>query len=724
MATIADYYIQIIPSADGISDGLAKALDSSAGEAGEKASSSFGNKFSSGVGTAAKFGAAAFTTGFAAVAAGVGLVTSQLTSGISSVAEYADHVDKQSQKMNMSAQSYQEWSAVMQHCGTSMDSLQASIKTMSNAAENGNAAFEALGISQEEVASLSSEDLFSKTITALQDIDDETQRTYLAGQLLGRGATELGALLNTSAEDTQAMKDRVGELGGVLSNDAIKAGAAFKDSLQDMNTAMSGLKNNMAAQFLPSVTTVMDGLTNIFAGDTATGLEQLSAGVAGFSDQLSELIPTISEVGGSVINALIQSLTENSGVILDAGANLITQIANAIITGLPALMSSLQDVSLKITEAFLQQAPLIMQTGLSIITNLVNGMAQSAPTIIPTITNIVLDIVNVLISNVPTIIEAGMSLFKGLVEGLVAAIPEIVSYLPELIDTVITALTESAPLIFNGALEMFMAIVDSLPDIIDALVDALPEVIDSIVTFLTGDGLPQILKGAIAMFMGIVDAIPQIITTITQNLPTIVSTIVTGLVGALPQILSAALTMFGGLIQAIPQVISSLASNIPSIISGIVSALSAGLGAIRSVGANLLSGLWSGISDKAQWVYSQITGLGQGIINRVKSLFGIHSPSRVFAEIGENLAAGLGVGWEDEIGNVKNDIGKDLAFKGTIETSYSNTPANNSLAGTSFTMYETIQLGDTQLKEIVSKYTIQQVGNETRAVKVAQGGYY
>jgi hypothetical protein len=35
-----------------------------------------------------------------------------------------------------------------------------------------------------------------------------------------------------------------------------------------------------------------------------------------------------------------------------------------------------------------------------------------------------------------------------------------------------------------------------------------------------------------------------------------------------------------------------------------------------------------------------------------------------------------------------------------------------------------VDLGDTQLKQIISTYTIQQIGNETRAVKVAQGGYY
>ena len=111
----------------------------------------------------------------------------------------------------------------MQHCGTSIDSMQSSMKTLATAAETGNDAFEVLGLTQEQIAGMDQEQLFSATITALQQVEDDTQRTYLAGQLLGRGATELGALLNTSAEDTEAMRQAVHDLGGVMSNDAVAA---------------------------------------------------------------------------------------------------------------------------------------------------------------------------------------------------------------------------------------------------------------------------------------------------------------------------------------------------------------------------------------------------------------------------------------------------------------------------------------------------------------------
>ena len=199
----------------------------------EKHTASFGE-------TAKKAGAIA-AAGFAAIAAAMVAVVKGLADLITDTAEYGNQVDKMSQKMGMTAEAYQEWDFIMQHCGASMDSLKSSMKTLATAAETGNAAFEKIGLSQEQIANMSQEDLFAATIAGLQDIDDTTERTYLASQLLGRGATELGPLLNMTAEETAEMRDRVHELGGVMSDEGVKAAAQFEDSLQDLKTAFSGI---------------------------------------------------------------------------------------------------------------------------------------------------------------------------------------------------------------------------------------------------------------------------------------------------------------------------------------------------------------------------------------------------------------------------------------------------------------------------------------------------
>ena len=193
MSTIGEAYLQIVPSMEGIQNEITQAM----GGVGTASSASFGSNFASGLSSVGKVGAAAIGATTAATTALVG----GMVSATSSVAEYGDNIDKMSQKMGISAQAYQEWEAVMQHSGTSMESLQSSMKSMANAAENGNEAFERLGISEEEVASLSQEELFARVISGLQDMGEGTERTYLAGQLLGRGATELGEIGRASCRE-------------------------------------------------------------------------------------------------------------------------------------------------------------------------------------------------------------------------------------------------------------------------------------------------------------------------------------------------------------------------------------------------------------------------------------------------------------------------------------------------------------------------------------------
>lgn len=412
-------------------------------EGAESQANSFGGTLTKGLGAAAGIATAAITATTAAAVGG----TKAFIGGVSSVAQYGDNIDKMSQKMNLSAEAYQEWDFIMQHAGTSIESLKSGIKTLSTAAESGNEAFAQLGITEEQIASMSGEELFGATITALQNVESETERTYLAGKLLGRGATELGALMNMSAAETEEMRQQVHDLGGVLSDDAVKDAAQFQDSLQNMQYAFSGMKNSMLSDFLPSFSTVMDGLALVFSGDSESGLGLIESGVSDLSDRIAEVTPRFIQVGGTILTALATSITENLPVLLESGASAITQIGAGIVSNLPAIVPAAFNVIKTIGGFLLDNAPMILQAGVDIILTLVDGIADNADKVVPAIVSIA----HVLVSSITTpevmipLIQGGLEIITGLVQGLAEASPELTAMIPEIIANLIVTLENVAP---------------------------------------------------------------------------------------------------------------------------------------------------------------------------------------------------------------------------------------------------------------------------------------
>ena len=142
-----------------------KDVEKTADNASKGGLANFASKLGGGIKTAAKIGTAAVTTVTAAATA----MTTAFIKGTSEVAQYGDNIDKMSQKMGLSAEAYQEWDFIMQHSGTSMEALKAGMKTLANAVDSGNDAFERLGITQSDIASMNQEELFAKTIEQLQE---------------------------------------------------------------------------------------------------------------------------------------------------------------------------------------------------------------------------------------------------------------------------------------------------------------------------------------------------------------------------------------------------------------------------------------------------------------------------------------------------------------------------------------------------------------------------
>lgn len=455
---LAKAYVQIVPSADGITDSIASVLDPEAAKAGQSAGEQISGGLLSGISTAASVGVAAIG---AVAAAGVA-ATGALVSGVGGIAEYGDNIDKMSQKMGLSVEAYQEWDAVMQHSGTSMEAMKASMKTLANAAESGSEAFDALGISQEAIANMSQEQLFEATIAALQNVEDETTRTYLAGKTLGRGATELGALLNTSAEDTQAMRDRVRELGGVMSTDAVKAAAAYQDSLQDMKTAFSGISRGMLQEFLPSIRTVMDGLTEIFSGNSEQGIGMVTEGIQTMLDGIGEMLPQMAEIATSIIAAIAETLIANLPMIVEAGIGIIGTLAGSLLDSLPTVIEAVVGVGDTIITTIASYGPEALNQGLEMLINLASGILDGLPQAITSMGSIMANVLDYILRHMPEYMQKGVEILGNLASGIARNLPAILSAIGTVLARLISTIAANLPSILSKGVEILASLASGI----------------------------------------------------------------------------------------------------------------------------------------------------------------------------------------------------------------------------------------------------------------------
>lgn len=435
-------------------------LDTSEYEKGiedsEEKAEGFGKKLKTGLGTAAKAGGIAI----GAIATGTAALGTAMVKGAGEVASYGDNIDKMSQKMGISAQAYQEWDAILQHSGSSIDGMQRGMMTLSKAAVAGDEAFKKLGISQKDLKTMNQEELFAATIKGLQGMEEGSERTALAQKLLGGAAKDLGPLLNTSAEETEAMRQRVHELGGVMSNEAVKAAASYQDSLQDMKTSMDGLKRGVFSEFMPGITGVMNGLTDIFSGKTGSGVEMITTGISDIIKRISDGLPKVIEVGGQIINGLITAITDNLPQLIKQGAAIIIELVTGIVKNLPQIVKS----------------------GLEIILTLADSLSDSLPDLIPVIMDVIITITETLLNpeNIGKLLKAAVEIVLAIGKGIISALGNAIVWASSIIQKLIEGIKKKFTEIKNAGKQIITNIIDGIKATFSNLVSTGANVIENI----------------------------------------------------------------------------------------------------------------------------------------------------------------------------------------------------------------------------------------------------
>lgn len=180
-------------------------------------------------------------------------------------AEYADEIDKLSERTGINREELQRWKYAAGQSGADISKLEVGMKKLTDAmdgATNGSksqiAAFQELGISISDLQSMSQEEIFEKVMTELSEMEQGAKRNALGNDLLGKSYTELLPLLNAGADGMQALKDRADELGLVMSEDAVKAGVVLGDTMADVQQSFGFLGLTIGSKVMPMIQKFLD----------------------------------------------------------------------------------------------------------------------------------------------------------------------------------------------------------------------------------------------------------------------------------------------------------------------------------------------------------------------------------------------------------------------------------------------------------------------------------
>lgn len=486
MATeLGKAFVQIVPSAKGISGAISKELGGEAGSAGQSAGLKIigaikGAIAAAGIGTALK----------SALEAGGNL--QQSFGGLDTLYEDAAGAAKkyavEAAAAGISANSYAEQAV----------SFGAALKSAfggdtAKAAEAANTAI------------MDMADNAAKMGTPIENIQTAYQGfakqnyTMLDNLKLGYGGTksEMERLL-ADAQKISGVEYNMDNLGDVY--DAIhviqtdlgltgvaaqEASTTFTGSFGAMKAAAENLMANLALgqdigpsletlgqtvqtfafnNLFPMITNILSQIPNLVGGavdmiasaapaffDSAIKMAtSLGEGLLTF-DWLGAAIKLIDALSNSidsatgsifagnttVIDTFLQNLTNGFPQLLSKGVDLVLKVVEGLLSSLPSVVTTAGTIVTKMTTTILSLLPSVLQSGTKLILSLVDGIIRNLPSIVQSVFKVITTFVSTIGQNLPTILSQGITIVGKLVSGLIQAIPQIVSAIPQLISAIV-----------------------------------------------------------------------------------------------------------------------------------------------------------------------------------------------------------------------------------------------------------------------------------------------
>lgn len=404
---------------------------------GKKSSSSFLENLGGVAKSAAKVGTAV-----------VGATTA-VVSGISAmamnVADNAGTIDDSAKKVGTSAEEYQKWAYAAKLGGLETTKLEALMikqqKAFTDAKEGSKSlseAYKRLGVDINNIGS--SGDAFNEVINALADMEDETTRNALANDIFGKSYADLAPLLAEGSEGIARIRQEAVDLGGVISNESIEAGANFGDLVDKLKTGFSGMFNQVASQLFP----VLEQILNLVLDNMPL---------------INGVISTLAPVVTGLLSTLLPPLLELAQTLLPMLVNLI----NLILPPLSNIISLILPVIIQLIEMIL---PPILQIVEMILPLLISLIEPLMPLLQP-----ILELLQPFIDLLVMLLQPLTELLNLILPPLIKLFTEIMNYIMPGLKDAFTMVASILSSVFGGAFETISKVVGNVMNVFKNIID-------------------------------------------------------------------------------------------------------------------------------------------------------------------------------------------------------------------------------------------------------------
>lgn len=418
-----------------------------------------------------------------------------------------------------------------------------------------------------------------------------------------------------------------------------------------------------ANQYMETVTSFSASLLQSLGGDTAAAAQKADQAITDMSDNANKLGTDMTSIQDAYQGFAKQNYTMLDNLKLGYGGTkqeMERLLADAEkFSGVKYDISSYADIvdaihvvqtEMGITGTTAKEASTTIDGSANAVksawSNLITGMSNENLDLDKLVQNVV-DSVGTYADNLLPRLQTMLPRFA---EGMTQLVNGLVPYVGPAMELLLPSLVQGIGSLVSG-------IVQALPAAVEAISAVVPMLVEQIAILL-----PQIVDAGIGIIVALADGIGENLPALVPAAVDAIITVAEGLLDHIDTLILAAGKLTVGMAQGLVEALPRLVVRLPEIIGAIVKGLLEGMSAIGNVGTQLVQGLFNGISNATQWLYNKLKGWCDDVVGWVMNLFGINSPSKVFAdEVGKFIPPGITVGVERAMPKAMRDMGEELS---------------------------------------------------------------